>query len=419
MRIKKNCISLILLLFGIHSAYPQEKRTEIRVDFRANSTVIDPDYNGNARHLDEIVSFFGRMEADSTVNIINVSFCGTASPEGSHQLNKRLAHERMEALETLVRSRISIPDSLITREDEYIPWEYLAEMIAQSDITHKGEIIAIINGKSEIVDYPGGRHIDSRIPALQKLDDGKAWRELLNRFFAPMRNACAVFITFKKEAEPVAPTITIPEVVEMADTVPEPFPVAVDAVVMASTETPTPEQWNRRLHLKTNALGLALAIANVAAEVDLARHWSFTLPVYYSAWDYFSHKVKFRTFALQPEARYWPREENDGLFAGAHLGLAYYNFATGGDYRTQDHDRETPAWGGGLSVGYRLPLSRNSRWKMEFSVGAGVYPAKYDKFINGHNGLLAYTDRKTYVGLDQLNISIAYTFNTFKKGGKR
>ena len=56
---------------------------------------------------------------------------------------------------------------------------------------------------------------------------------------------------------------------------------------------------------------------------------------------------------------------------------------------------------------------------MEFSVGAGVYPAKYDKFINGHNGLLAYTDRKTYVGLDQLNISIAYTFDTFRKGGKR
>ena len=72
-----------------------------------------------------------------------------------------------------------------------------------------------------------------------------------------------------------------------------------------------------------------------------------------------------------------------------------------------------------MSIGYRLPLSRNSRWKMEFSVGAGVYPAKYDKFINGHNGLLAYTDRKTYVGLDQLNISIAYTFDTFRKGGKR
>ena len=86
-----------------------------------------------------------------------------------------------------------------------------------------------------------------------------------------------------------------------------------------------------------------MAIANVAAEVDLAKHWSFTLPVYYSTWDYFKSTIKFRTFAVQPEFRNWLSEENDGFFAGAHFGLAYYNFAFDGDYRYQDHNRETPA----------------------------------------------------------------------------
>ncbi len=38
------------------------------------------------------------------------------------------------------------------------------------------------------------------------------------------------------------------------------------------------------------------------------------------------------------------------------VGLAYYNFAFNGKYRYQDHLRQTPALGGGLSIGYRLPL---------------------------------------------------------------
>ena len=43
---------------------------------------------------------------------------------------------------------------------------------------------------------------------------------------------------------------------------------------------PAPEAWTRQLHVKTNAVGLAMAIANVAVEVDICKHLSFTLPIY-------------------------------------------------------------------------------------------------------------------------------------------
>ena len=132
------------------------------------------------------------------------------------------------------------------------------------------------------------------------------------------------------------------------------------------------EAWTPKLYIKTNAIALGMAIANIAGEVDLAKHWSFTLPIYYSAWDYFKTTVKFRTFAVQPEFRYWPSAENNGFFTGAHFGLAYYNFAFDGAYRFQDHNRNTPSIGGGISVGYRLPISKSSPWQVEFSVGAGV-----------------------------------------------
>lgn len=55
MRIKKYCITLILLLFGVGIAHSQERHTEICIDFRVNSTVIDSAYSDNAARMQEML----------------------------------------------------------------------------------------------------------------------------------------------------------------------------------------------------------------------------------------------------------------------------------------------------------------------------------------------------------------------------
>lgn len=178
---------------------------------------------------------------------------------------------------------------------------------------------------------------------------------------------------------------------------------------------PMNDSWQRHLYLKTNLLGLGAAVVNLAFEVDIARHWSFSLPIYYSAWDYFKSTLKFRTFAVQPEFRYWFSRHNDGFFLGAHFSMAYYNLAFDGTYRYQDRDGDTPALGGGLNVGYRTPLGKQGRWKMEFSVGVGYYPLEYDIFHNTRNGALSHYEKRKYLGVDQASISLAYMFNRNKR----
>ena len=422
MRIKKYYITFIVLLFCVGFTYAQEKRTEICVDFRVNSTVIDSAYSNNAVRMQEIIDFLRAIRQDSTINIVEISFCGAASPEGSDQLNRRLARGRLEALEKLVRKEVDIPDSLITRNDSYIPWDYLKSQIEDSGLIRKDEVIAILEEESLLVDYHHpNTHIDNRIVKLRALDGGKVWQQMHKLFFERMRNACAVFVTYKKELPPVqepvivSDTVVVEPPVEVVETVPDTAAI-VDVVI------PEIEEWSRKLHLKTNAIGLGMGIANVAAEIDLAKHWSFTLPVYYSAWDYFKSTIKFRTFAVQPEFRYWLSDDNDGFFAGAHFGLAYYNFAFDGDYRYQDHNRETPAIGGGVSIGYRMPISKNNRWRVEFSLGAGVYSRHYDKFHNTprtKDGLMIESIKKTYWGIDQAAVSFSYSFDLKKEGGKR
>jgi hypothetical protein len=152
-----------------------------------------------------------------------------------------------------------------------------------------------------------------------------------------------------------------------------------------------------------------MLISNIAVELQTADHWSVTLPFYYSALDYFTHKVKFRTVALQPEVRYWLKS-SDGPFLGAHLGVAWWNYALDGKYRRQDHKGHSPAFGGGISLGWRKPVFGSEHWKMEFSAGVGVYHLYYDKYLNVGNGPYMGTTRKTWVGLDNLAASLVYTF---------
>ena len=162
-----------------------------------------------------------------------------------------------------------------------------------------------------------------------------------------------------------------------------------------------------------------MSVANVAVEVDFAKHWSAQLPIYYSGVNYFTQTLKFRTFCIQPEVRYWfSGNMNDKFFLGAHAGMAYYNYALDGQYRIQDKDGKRPALGGGLSIGYRLPISKNGRLKMEFTVGGGVYSLKYDKFYNTQStsqGEKAETIDKIWYGVDHAAISFSYMFNLKRK----
>lgn len=411
MRINKYCITLILLLFGVGIAHSQEKHTEFCIDFRVNSTVIDSAYSDNAVRMQEMMEFLRTIRQDSTINIIEVSFCGAASPEGSYQLNRKLAQGRLSALEKFIRSEMDIPDSLITYNDSYIPWDYLKSQIEDSELIRKDEVIAILEEEARLVDYHHpNTHIDNGIVKLRALDGGKVWQQMNKLFFEQMRNACAVFVTNKKELPPVQEpvilpdTITIEPIVEVEEIVP-------DTTTVIETVIPEIEEWNRKLHLKTNAIGLGMAIANVAAEVDLAKHWSFTLPVYYSALDYFKSTIKFRIFAVQPEFRYWLSENNDGFFGGVHFGLAQYNIAVDGNYRYQDHDTKTPSLGGGISLGYRMPISKNNKWSIEFLIGGGVYGLHYDTYYNVEDGKYIGTNKKTYCGIDNAAINITYKFD--------
>lgn len=285
----------------------------------------------------------------------------------------------------------------------------------ESDLNFKDDVIAILE-EDELADYYSlNISPDNRIVKLRALDKGRAWRKINELFSKRMRNAYVVFVTCNNNLPVVQAPLITPDIIK-SESVIETIEIAHDSITVMPVCLK--EAWNRKLHLKTNVIAWGMAIANMAAEIDLAMHWSFNSPLYYSAWNYLKSTIKLRTFAFQPELRYWFSDENDGLFAGAHFGLAYYNLAFAGDYRYQCGDM--PAVGGGVSMGYRMPIGKNNHWRVEFSLGVGAYSLHYDKFNNTprKDGLMVGSVEKTWFGIDQAAVSFSYSFNLNKKGGR-
>ena len=379
MKMKKLATLLVILMLALQGAHSQESRTEMSVDFRVNSVVIDTLQFDNADRVRHIVDYLRTISADTTIDVLEISFCGAASPEGSYQLNRRLARGRLEALERLVRSQIEIPDSIITRDDSYISWDMLRQQVAASDLTDRDEVLRIIDSEHTLIDYPGGRHIDSRIPKLQKLSGGKTWQILLKKYFGRMRNAYAVFVTYKHQLPEPEP-ITEPEPEPIVVPEPEPEPVVVPepepTLVIPVLET-------RFIAAKTNLLVGAATVANLGFEIELGRKWSLDVPVYYSPYN-ITPTRKCRILATQPEVRFWPAKAGSGHFIGLHGTVGFFNIAINDHGRYQDPD--SPAWGCGLGYGYALNFGANKNWGLEFNIGLGVVKYKYDVYYNRENG---------------------------------
>ena len=211
------------------------------------------------------------------------------------------------------------------------------------------------------------------------------------------------------------------EPIQTAYIAPDPFESRISEILnVEPVPMPVQPQWHREITVKTNFLGWALLHGNIAVEYDIIPHLSVAVPFYYSGgMDYIKETIKFRGIVLQPEVRYYLRD-NDGFYGGAHFGLGWYNFALDGEFRIQDHKGRRPAIGGGISLGYAMKFKKQPRWGLEFAIGAGVYDVMYDVFYNEPNGAYAeHGMHDTWFGIDNAAISLTYSFPLKKKEGRK
>ena len=410
--LKKLFVSAVLLMPCVFS-YAQMTERSVELRFRQGSSKYEPNYRGNAERLrqfsDEIIS----LHRDK-YEITSAEFHAGTSPEGSERLNTRLSAERLR--NGIAAFLAVMGDDIVLHGEELTvssasagTWEDLAALLeAGQDFDGRATVLKVLRDSSLTQ--------NAKASALHRLGGG-IWNYLTNIVFPELRvSGITIRLALAERLPDTVPAVSIVRSFRL-----EP-PVGSICAVPLKPDTPPAglfdkDEWVRQLRVGTNAVGLGLLLGNLSAEVDMTRNLSFHLPVYYSALNYFTSTIKFRALGFQPELR-WNFTRPAGLFVGAHFGLAYFNLATDGNWRIQTHNGNEPLIGGGVSIGYRLPLSKDKRWNLDFVLGAGAYRFNYDKFYNEPNGALAGSVSKTYWGLDNAALNFSYSFD-LRRGRKK
>lgn len=397
----KRILTILAVFIGCGLASAQEFEETLVVYYRAGSAWFIPQLRDNGLRTKEFFEDVNLLRNMPGVTITNVELIGSCSPDGTQEYNDFLGNRRTMLFYERFSKELNYPIGKITFRNASEDWATIAQCTAKdSGIALKKQAVREIE-KGE----PG------IIERLKELDYGKTYQKIFDNIFPEVRTV-TVRITFdmSKYIHPV----------QFSDElIIEPFKPLYISNYRPIVTPMKVRDFSNSLNVKINAVGWLLGVANFAVECGIAPNLSINLPVYYSGTNLNLYTFDFKGLILQPELRFYV-PNTYGFYVGAHAGLAWYNCSNGGDFRYQNTGWGRPTYGGGLNIGYQIPLKKDTGWKVEFGFGAGIYDAKYDVFYNEENGpYVAQNQYRLYYGFDQGHISFLYSFDLGRKEGRK
>lgn len=406
----------------------------------------------NNREFQDAASELSDILYDRNSRILSVYVCGSTSPDGLWQENVALSQARTNAAVRYLKNVTGIPSYLIHAESLNEDWDRLYDLVEESDIPYREQVLDIIRTKTW----------GERKRALQTLGGGKVWRILLDDYFPKLR---CIRVAIYCHWDPTKPYMSAPRpfaaapVSDCAKTVSAPacsqdspvdVSVKVDTMYVRDTVyirdtvyvskeiiylTDTPKKFKDvyesyrpvrkqrvpvyydtpwMMGVKTNLLADAMVIPSLGMEIQLSRLLSLDLQGWYTGTNIFCKNTNTNVYGFCPELRLWTgdRAMQKGSFFGIHARMAWYTLQWTDGYMYQNGKEgaystnagnHTPAWSIGLTYGYSMSLDRKDRWGLEFLLGLGY--GRYEQNLGEWNA----DDQKWYFNSHQNNAHIGIT----------
>ncbi len=408
---------------------------------------------------------------DRNTRLLRVYVCGSASPDGLWQDNVKLSQARTDAAVRYLRYVTGVSVDKIHSKSLDEDWDRLYELVEESDIPYREEVLNIIDTKSW----------GERKNALKELGGGRVWRILMDDFFPQLR---CVRIGIYCQWDPSKPYLDNPveqyemtglapeeEVIEQEEAVEEKTVEArisrVDTVIVRDTvyymkETVyIPQNYapvnhaadvyeqayrsyrkervvkERKIHetpwmmgFKTNLIGDAIVVPTLGVEVQIGKKMSLDIQGFLSDYNVFNNfDNNTNVYGFSPELRFWPGggTMRKGQFIGLHARCAWYTlqWKDGLLYQNGPKDvwegnyhnagNSTPAWSAGFTYGYSVGFGRKGHWGLEFLIGIGYakYKQNIAQFQDNIWQLVEHQDNHHF-GITRAGINLTYRFSTRK-----
>lgn len=406
-----------MLAVGLMSAgsiYAAESHDSVEVLFRQGRANLDPDFGGNGVRLDSIMQ---KLRTDSRLRVKSVRVTGSASPEGSVTINRKLSHRRADA----IISALGLDDSIASFNYIGRDWAGLARMVEADEQTpSRGEVLSLLREINSSLSA-GEPDNAANLQRLKSVAGGVPYAYMYSRMFPSLRFS-RLCVDYEPQIRPMIVTAGVPSLKSM-----EPEICVIDSPL----SLPEPARDIRKpfyMALKTNMLYDALAVPNVGVEFYVGRNWSVTGDWTYAWWNKDSRHRYWRIYGGTVGVRRWfgraaERKPLTGHHVGLNAGVVTFDFEWGGKgymggkpgHNLWDRCMATAS----VEYGYSLPVSR--RLNIDFSLGVGYVGGKVVDYIpSGDSYLWQRTRHVNWFGPTKAEVALVWLIghgNYNRKGG--
>ncbi len=346
------------------------------IRFKVNSSELQPSEPFISLYREKLVPWLKAHDME----LKQVFVKGAASPEGSYKNNLRLSRERTQRLIEFLSKELgqAVNNKPIDAKSITEDYGLLVKMMQRAGDPRYEQVNEIWQS------CQGDEACCKR--RLMALDRGRVWLRLKKDYFPDLRQA-RVILWFA--LKPERGTKILPPVYNFAQTA---QPLYDIPYILPEPSVETPVDYVRR-HLiaaRTNLLHDFLYVPqfgfapgfNIQFEYyPLDGHYTYNAGFTFTNHRRWSKNKFFQIRDLQLELRRYFK--GDGTFIGPYLGI----FAEGTVYGigfSKTKGWEGEGGGGGLSVGYTLPLNRKGNLRLELSASLGVFYTRYDPYVYGN-----------------------------------
>ena len=426
MRIRKYCITLMLLLLGLYdSAYAQEMKDSVKIYFRQGKSALDVSVGNNRAELSRIADSLATSYADSVYQLKTISVIGSASPEGSVELNKRLSEKRANVLFDYLSQYGKLPAS--SKNFAYLGrnWQGLLQLVREDEnVPYRDDVIKLLEDIIDKSKY-GENVADNNIGRLMNLRGGEPYRYMYRVLFPELR-ASHMVLTYNRVWNPKRVPLIIQDI-SLSDIVPE-IPQMKLQPIPVEYKTPRKPFY---MGLKTNMISDVLLIPNLGVEFYLGGNYSLVANWMYAWWKNDNSHKYWRIYGGDIAVRRWfGREAASKPLIGHHLGLYVQTMTY--DFLWNDKGYMAGEPGGnifdranfatGVEYGYSLPIAK--RLNLDFTLGVGYMWGKYYEYKPIDNCYVwQATKQRHFFGPTKAEVSLVWLLgrNNYnkEKGGSR
>ena len=191
---KKFLLVLFLSTLSAFAASAQVSREDVeksvKVYFRQSESALDVNYMDNKAALQKFAEEVKMYYNDPSARFGQVHIISGVSPEGTKQINDRIAKSRAQAIVSWINNEIKA-DVAYRVETMGVEWDKLIEMVeADANVPHRDEVLDILKNLP-VSTIKNGVELTPRYTALRALYKGEPYKYIFDNHFSQMRFAAA------------------------------------------------------------------------------------------------------------------------------------------------------------------------------------------------------------------------------------